>query len=170
MRQFFLQLAMHQTLHSQLELSHVTRHFATYKMLCCELQQSCELQESRTILFCNIARQVASCTCSTPLQLAMFFSCNHCVARKLLHITCIGFRNCSHLTVIVKGGQRLAMHLKLNSMFLSYFYIPSAQNIPPLTNAAKMIQEAEENGKSLLEVSSDISVSIGKTLRYPRQK
>lgn len=118
MRQFFLQLAMHQTLQSQLELSHVTCHFATYKMLCCKLQQSCELQESRTILFCNIARQVASCTCSTPLQLAMFFSCNHCVARKLLHITCIGFRNCSHLTVIVKGGA------EIGNAFEVKFHVP----------------------------------------------
>ena len=45
-------------------------------------------------------------------------------------------------------------------LFLScYFCIPRAQNIPPLTNAAKMIQEAEENGKSLLEVGSDVTIS-----------
>jgi len=49
--------------------------------------------------------------------------------------------------------------------FLSYYFcVPCIQNIPPLTNAAKMIQEAEENGKSLLEVSSDVTISSGETV------
>jgi len=49
--------------------------------------------------------------------------------------------------------------------FLSYYFcVPCTQNIPPLTNAAKMIQEAEENGKSLLEVSSDVTISSGETV------
>ena len=44
-------------------------------------------------------------------------------------------------------------------MLLSYYFcVLCTQNIPSLKNAAKVIQEAEENGKSLLEVSSDVTI------------
>ena len=45
-------------------------------------------------------------------------------------------------------------------LLLSYYFcVLFLQNIPPLKNAAKVIQEAEENGKSLVEVCSDVTIS-----------
>ena len=38
-------------------------------------------------------------------------------------------------------------------------YLKAPQIMAPLTDAAKMIQEAEESGKSLLEVSASVMTS-----------
>lgn len=77
-------------------------------------------------------------------------------------------RRCGQLKIIIKEGE-MGMRLTLNSLFL-LFDTRSVQNIPPLTNAAKMIQEPEESEKSLLEVSAHVMVPTGKTLIFPREQ
>ena len=74
MMQFATCNATNMRLHSEVEKSlHVAPHFATLKMLYCEPQETCN---NATQVFYTVH------ACSTSMQLAMFFTCDQCDARK----------------------------------------------------------------------------------------